>query len=120
MKALLLFILGLNAHAASRPTACGTYDIYGVIEKEKSAVGYVFLTNKGTLSEFRFPITEDQELKIAPYIRHPIKLRGRIIKKIDGTIGSFEKIEKLEHVVFDPANMKGLNGFFLVKEEKCK
>ncbi len=120
MKTLFAFIVCLNAYGATIPSGCGTFDVYGVIEKNQKAPGYVFLVNKGTLSEYQFAISDEQELKAAPYIDRTIKLRGKITKKLNGQQGEFSSIESYTDVVPDPANLKGLTGFTFIKKEKCK
>lgn len=114
------FIFGLNAYGATMPSGCGTFDIYGIIEKNKTAPGYSFLVNKGSLSEYKFQITDEEEIKAAPYINRPIKMKARILKKITDYHGEFDSVLKYEYAVIDPANLKKLNGFSLVKKEKCK
>ncbi len=120
MKFLLAFILSTNLYGATQPSGCGTFDIYGVIEKNPNDLGYVFLVNKGSLSQYQFPIVNEEELKALPYMNRPIKVRAQIKKQVAGYRGELAAISRYEDVVLDPANLKGQSGFLPVKEEKCQ
>lgn len=120
-----LFILGFyffsaTLFAATNPEGCGQYDINGVIEYSKAESSYIFVVNKDSLSEYRFLINLQDEIKIAPYIERSTKVRVSISEKMEGYSGKFFKIEALEYTAADPLLLKNSSNFSLVKKEKCK
>lgn len=120
MKFLLVVLFSFQAYSATPPKECGTFAFTGVIEKNQNATGYSFVTDKGTRSEFNFPISDEDELKAAPYIDRPVKITAKILKPMTSFQGKFDQIEKFELVVPDPAKIKGEPSYSLVKKEKCK
>lgn len=118
MKFFLLFFT-FNVWATSGNfSSCGTYELYGRIEKNKKEIGYLFYVNKKTKSEYRFRIPLKESLKIAPYIDMPIRLKARIVKMVKGQNGEIADLEALLRVVPDPLGSK-LNRVALKSMEKC-
>lgn len=120
MRGLLFFLFCLNAYGATRPSDCGSYDIYGRLEKSKTPGEFQYIVHGGTVSQYRFNLTDVQEMKLVPYLEYSTKIRATISKRITDFNGDFSEIEKVEDTVLDPARLTKKHGFFLVKKEKCK
>ncbi len=120
MKYFFLFLVSLNAYSATKVSDCGLYDVYGEFKKNESTKYYELLVNKGSVSQYTFQISDEQERVIVPYIGHSVKVRASILKKVPEYKGELAKIEKVDFSVPDPANMRGTGGFTLVKKGKCK
>lgn len=120
MKGILVFLFCLNAYGATQPSDCGSYDIYGRLEKSKTPGEFQYVVHSGTVSQYRFNLTDVQEMKLVPYLEYSTKIRATISKKITDFNGNFSAVEKVEDTVPDPAKLTKNHGFFLVKKEKCK
>lgn len=120
MKGVLIFLFCLNAYGATQTSDCGSYDIYGRMEKSKTPGEFQYVVNGGTVSQYKFNLPPVQEIKLAPYLERSTKIRATISKKIADFNGEFSEIEKVEDTVPDPAKLTKEHGFFLVKKEKCK
>lgn len=119
--ALLLFLLSVNAFGATGPSDCGLYDIYGRVLKSKSTPGeFQYIVHDGTVSEYKFNLTDTQEIKLVPYFDKPSKIRARLSKQITDFNGDFSDIESVEDTIPDPAGLTKLKGFILIKKEKCQ
>ena len=115
-----LTFLTLNAYADTQPTDCGVYEIYGQVKKNSGEASLSFIVNSGSMSEYKFALTSEQERVALPYLDMASKATAKIEKKMTGYSGALSTIEKFDYVVPDPANMTGKNGFFLIKKEACK
>jgi hypothetical protein len=108
------FVLG-----ATSPEHCGLYELRGSVEKNNIGPGYLYLVNKGTMSEFKFVIPSKFELQIAPYVDRPTMLRAKFSKKIEGLRGEFSTIESIVLAVNDPLGMSAKNTLLLITKEVC-
>jgi hypothetical protein len=117
---LSFYFFSTALSASTNPEGCGLYEINGVIEYSKADSSYIYIVNKGSLSEYRFLINLQDEIKIAPFIERSTKVRVRISEKLNGYTGKFFKIETLEYVAADPLLLKNSSNFSLVKKEKCE
>lgn len=120
MKVVLIFLFSLNTYAATQPSGCGVFDIYGRLEKSKTAGEFQYVVHGGTVSQYKFNLTDIQEMKLVPYLERSSKIRATISKAITDFNGEFSDLEKVEDVVPDPAKLTKEHGFFLVKKENCK
>lgn len=112
--------MSFNLSAATRPSGCGVYEMYGKVSKNKDGPGYSYVLNEGTLSQYKFPLPPKQEIKLSPYIGVETKIKARIKKKMNGQNGEFSEILSTEHIAPDPAMLTKNHGFFLVKKENCE
>ena len=119
MKGVFLFLFCLNAYSATQPSGCGSYDIYGRMEKSKTPGEFQYVVHGGTVSEYRFNLTGTQEIKLAPYLERSTKIRATISKALTDYNGDFSELSLVEDVVPDPAKLTTHHGFFLKKKEKC-
>jgi hypothetical protein len=120
MKVIFFFLFCLNAYSATQPHGCGSYDIYGRLEKSKEPGEFQYVVHGGTVSQYKFNLTADQEIKLVPYLERSSKIRATISQPMNDFNGDFSSIEKVEDVVPDPAKLTRSHGFFLVKNGKCK
>lgn len=120
MKGVFLFLFCLNAYSATQPSDCGSYDIYGRLEKSQTPGEFQYVVHGGTVSQYKFNLTPEQEIKLVPYLERSSRIRATISKAITDFNGDFSSIEKAEDVVPDPAKLTKAHGFFLVKKEVCK
>lgn len=120
MKFVLFLLISFNAYSATQPTDCGSYDIYGRLEQSKTPGEFQYVVHGGTVSEYRFNLTDVQEIKLVPYLKRSTKIRATISKVMKGFRGEFSTIEKVEDVVPDPAKLSNRHGFFLMTKESCK
>ena len=120
MKLFLLFFIAFDIHAATQPDGCGSFDIYGRLEKSKTPGEYQYVVHKDTVSEHRFNISANHEIKLIPYLERPSKIRAVITKKVTDFRGEFSEIIKVQDTIPDPAHLTKNHGFFLVKKEKCQ
>lgn len=116
----LSFLVSLNVYSSTRPDGCGSFDIYGRMEKSKNPGEFLYVVHGKTISEYKFSLTDIQEIKLAPYLERSSKIRARISKEVVDYTGEFSEIESVEDSVPDPAFLTKNHGFFLVKKEKCK
>ena len=120
MKILLFLFMSFNLNAATKPTECGWYEIYGEMKKNSDGPGYLYLVNQGTLSEYKFSLPPKQEIKLSPYLNVPSKIKARIAGRIRGYQGEFASIENAEMVAPDSAKLTKAHGFYLISKEKCQ
>ncbi len=110
----------MNLSAATKPSDCGVYEIYGKMTKNKKGPGFLYLVNQGTLSEYKFSLLPQHEIKLSPYIDLSSKIKARINKRITGYQGEFAAIESAEVVAPDAAMLTKNHGFYLISREKCQ
>ena len=120
MKYCLLLLITFDIHAATQPEGCGSFDIYGRLEKSRTPGEYQYVVHKGTVSEHRFNISDTDEIKLIPYLERSSKVRALLTKEVRDFRGEFAEIIKVEDTIPDPAQMTKNHGFFLVKKEKCQ
>jgi hypothetical protein len=120
MKFLLFFIISLNAYSATKVSDCGKYDIYGQIRKNDAKKSYELVVNLGSISEYKFELSDEQERQMISYSGHTIKVTANILKKVPDYNGKLNSIFKIDYAIPDPANLDGIGGFVLIKKEKCK
>lgn len=120
MKGVFFFLFCFNAYSATQPSSCGSYDIYGRMEKSKTPGEFQYVVHGGTVSEYRFNLTDTQEIKLAPYLERSTKIRATISKALTDNNGEFSELKSVEDIVPDPAKLTKNHGFFLLKKEKCK
>jgi hypothetical protein len=118
--ALFSFLLHIQfALAAVSPEHCGLYELRGSVEKNDIGTGYLYLVNKGTMSEFKFVIPSRFELQIAPYVDRLTMIRAIFSKKIVGFQGEFNAIESIVLSVNDPLGMSANNTLLLIDKKVC-
>lgn len=120
MKFFLFLALSLNAYSSTQPEGCGSFDIYGRVQKSKTPGEFQYVVHGATISEYKFKLTDKQEIQLAPYLGRAIKIRASLSKEITDYNGEFSIIEKIEESVPDPAFLSKNNGFIKVKKESCK
>lgn len=123
MKILLfsfLILISLNTYSSTQPDGCGSFDIYGRMEKSKISGMFEYIVHEKTTSEYKFLLYDKQEIKMAPYLGRSSKIRASILKKVIDYRGEFEEIESVEESLPDPAFLIKNRGFILVKKESCK
>lgn len=120
MKLVVFLLISFNAYSATQPSGCGSYDIYGRLEKSKTPGEFQYVVHGGTVSEYKFNLTDVQEIKLVPYLKRSTKIRATISKVITGYVGAFSSIDKVEDVIPDPAQLSDKHGFFPVTKENCK
>lgn len=120
MKLFLLFFTVFDIHAATQPDGCGSFDIYGRLEKSKTPGEYQYVVHKDTVSEHRFNISGLHEIKLIPYFERPSKVRAVISKEVRNFRGEFSEIIRVQDTISDPAHLTKNHGFFLLKKGKCK
>jgi len=98
---------------------CGLYELTGSIEKNEAGIGYFYIVNKGTNSQFIISISPQLEPRIAPYINRTSKIRAHFSKKIEGYRGEFASIESIDNAVSDPLGLSGQKTLLLISEENC-
>jgi outer membrane protein OmpA-like peptidoglycan-associated protein len=118
-----IFLAGLlhfqAAYAITGDQPCGLYELTGTIEKNNAAVGYAYIVNKGTRSQFTITIPIELEPRLAPYFERTSKLRARFSEKIEGFRGEFNSIESAERAISDPLGYSNQRTLVLLAEEKC-
>ncbi|MBC7713533.1 MAG: hypothetical protein H7177_09345 [Rhizobacter sp.] len=120
MKYLFLCLISLNVYSATLVSECGKYDIYGELKKNNKLKVWDLIVNPGSMSEYKFHLTDGQERKLISYSGHSIKVKATILKLAPEYQGVLTNVESVDYAVPDPANMKGVGGFVLIKKEKCK
>ncbi len=120
MRFVLFFFFSLNAYSSTQPDGCGSFDIYGRMEKSKVPGEFQYVVNGKTTSAYKFSLTDKQEIKMAPYLGRSTKIRAIISKNITDYTGEFSEIERVEDSVPDPAFLTKNHGFILVKKESCQ
>ena len=117
---LLSFLLVMpNAFAAAIEGKCGLYELRSTIEKNPTDVGYLYIVNKGALSQYQFTIRSNQQLRIAPYVDRSSKARVRFSKPIEGYRGVFDSIDSIELAAPDPLGLSGEKTLMLISEQEC-
>lgn len=96
---------------------CGQYVMKGTILKNQKEVGYRFVLNQGTKSEYNFKIKIEDELKIAPYIDKAVGVTANI-ESVKDQKGIFSSIEKAEFAFVDKLNPA--ENITLIKKMDCK
>lgn len=114
------FLISLNAYSSTQPDGCGSFDIYGRMEKSKTPGAFQYIVHGKTNSQYKFSLTDKQEIQMAPYLGRSSKIRASISKEITDYTGEFSEIERVEDTVPDPAFLLKNRGFLLVKKESCK
>jgi len=120
MKFFLFCLFSLNAYSSTQPDGCGSFDIYGRMEKSKAPGDFQYVVHGKTTSAYKFSLTDKQEIQMAPYFGRSSKIRASITKNITDYTGEFSEIEGVEDSVPDPAFLTKNHGFILVKKESCK
>lgn len=120
MKFFLFFLFSLNAYSSTQPDGCGSFDIFGRMEKSKRPGEFQYIVHGKTTSAYKFSLTDKQEIQLAPYLNRSSKIRATIAKNITDYSGEFSEIERVEDSVPDPAFLTKNQGFILVKKESCK
>lgn len=114
------FLLMAQAgHAVVGPDECGLYELTGTIDKNPNASGYLYIVNKGTVSEYQFRIPLRQEPMIAPYVSRSSRIRVIFSSKIENFRGTFSRIESVSHAAADPLGLSGARSLNLVSNAEC-
>ncbi len=120
MKLFVIFLISFNAFGATKVNDCGMYEIYGEVKKNNDMKAYDFIVNIGSISEYKFHLSSEQEKRVISYLGHDLKIKAKILKLSSDYQGKLSSIESVEYLVPDPANLEGKKGFKLLKKEKCK
>ena len=117
MKFIFLFlILTIPQISIAELSACGEYEVRGVVRaKEK---GYGIVVNEKTMSEINISLPLNEQLKILPYSDKPMKAVLVLDQKFDGTKGISNKIISIVLRIPDPLK-PGDTGMSLMKKTEC-
>ena len=120
MLFLFSLLFSLNAYSSAQPNGCGVFEIYGRLEKSKLPGHFQYVVNGKTISKFIFTLSDDQEIKMAPYFERPTKIRASILKPTKNFKGEFLEIISVKDSIPDPAFLIKNHGFVMIKKELCK
>jgi hypothetical protein len=117
--AAICFVFLSRAFAAMSAEDCGLYELKGIIEKNSKDIGYLYIINQGSKSQYSFTITPELEPKIVPYINRPSKIRAGFNTKIDKYRGEFSSIDSISLVAADPLGLSKENSLVLISRAEC-
>lgn len=122
---LVLSLLQVTSFAfASEPATkyvpnlegCGEFDIVGVIGFD--AGDLVLKVHSGSLSQIRFSLPAQSQMRALPFVDKTVLVRGVISQKIEKFRGSID-IKSIKQEVPDPLASNGSAGFASIKPQAC-
>ena len=121
IKSLFLFSILFSSTVFSQDfSGCGEYSFKGVLRHNNHApFKMIYVVNERTKSQMTFNLLEmDDVKKLALMINLPTKIKGNIVRRMDGTKGVLTFPSEIKRDFPDPLSSKE-SGINKIKNFKC-